>query len=285
MGEGETMTDFASFLHYYAYSNMGLVRNNNEDNYLALPEDGFFAVMDGMGGGEAGEVASQFIRDMLAKSLKNTADESPGERKYSVQQALHKAHSKICAYADVHQYGSMGSTAVSILFNPWNPDQAMVCHVGDSRLYCLRNGELFLITQDHTVGNEMIQKKQKIDKISPKLLHVLTRVVGGSQPLRPEWTDIAVCPGDVYLLCSDGVWGLVDDATIEAILASSRDPQALTERLQQHVLAAGADDNFTILPIVVGRFDAMPFTPDPVEKEESDLLLRIAEERVDYGRQ
>jgi len=284
MGEGEAMTDFASFLHCHAFSDMGLVRKNNEDNYLALPEDGFFAVMDGMGGGDAGEIASQLIRDALAKNMRRTADESPGERKYSVQQALHKAHAAILTYAESHQYGSMGSTAVAIIFNPWNPDQALACHVGDSRLYCLRHGELFLITQDHTVGNEMLQKKQKIDKISEKLLHVLTRVVGGSQPLRPQWTDISICPGDVYLLCSDGVWGMVDDATIESILASSNDPEVITEQLKEHVLAAGAEDNFTILPIVVGAFDATPFTPDPVEKEESDLLLRVAEERVDYGR-
>ena len=284
MGEGKAMTDFASFLYSHAFSDMGLVRKNNEDNYLALPQDGFFAVMDGMGGGDAGEIASQLIRDTLNEMMNGTADESPGERKYCVQQALHKANTAIRAYAEARHYGSMGSTAVSILFNPWNPDQALACHVGDSRLYCLRHGELFLITQDHTVGNEMLQKKQKIDKLSPRLLHVLTRVVGGGQQLHPQWTEIAICPGDIYLLCSDGVWGMLDDAAIETILSSSRDPQAITEQLRQRVLAAGADDNFTILPIVVGLFDATPFTPDPVDKEESDLLLRVAEERVDYGR-
>ena len=284
VGEGEGMTDFASFLKCYAFSDTGLVRKNNEDNYLALAEDGFFAVMDGMGGGDAGEVASQLIRNTLATSMDGTANESPGERKYCVQQALHKANTAIRAYAEMHHYGSMGSTVVSILFNPWNPDQASVCHVGDSRLYCLRYGELFLITQDHTVGNEMLQKKQKIDKLSPRLLHVLTRVVGGTPQLHPQWTDISVCPGDVYMLCSDGVWGMLDDATIEAIMASSNNPLTITEQFRQYVLAAGADDNFTILPIVVGPFDATPFTPDPIEKEESDLLLRVAEERVDYGR-
>ncbi len=278
------MTNFASFLKYHAHSDMGHVRKNNEDNYLAFLKDGFFAVMDGMGGGDAGEVASKFIRDMLARTMKGTADESPGERKYSVQQALHKAHTAIRVYAEVRHYASMGSTVVSILFDPWNPDRALVCHVGDSRLYCLRNGELFLITQDHTVGNEMLQQNQKIDSVAPQLLHVLTRVVGGGQQLQPEWTEITVCPGDVFLLCSDGVWGMLDDATIEMVMSSSHDPKAITELLKQRVLSAGADDNFTILPIVVGQFDATPFTPDPVEKEESDLLLRVAEERVDYGR-
>ena len=278
------MINFASFLQYHAHTDMGLVRKNNEDNYLALPDDGFFAVMDGMGGGDAGEVASKMIRNMLAKSVKGTKDESPGERKYCVQQALHKSQTAIQAYAMARHYGSMGSTVVSILFNPWNPDQALVCHVGDSRLYCLRNGELFLITQDHTVGNEMLQRKQKIDNVSPQLLHVLTRVVGGGQQLHPQWTEIAICPGDVFLLCSDGVWGMLDDATIEMVMNSSHEPKELSELLKQRVLAAGAEDNFTILPIVVGPFDATPFTPDPVEKEESDLLLRVSEERVDYGR-
>ena len=188
--------------------------------------------MDGMGGGDAGEVASKLIRNMLAKSMKGTADESPGERKYSVQQALHKAQTAIQGYAWARHYNSMGSTVVSILFNPWNPDQALVCHVGDSRLYCLRNGELFLITQDHTVGNEMLQRKQNIDNVSPQLLHVLTRVVGGGQQLHPQWTEIAVCPGDIYLLCSDGVWGMLDDATIEMVMSSSHDPKAITELIE-----------------------------------------------------
>jgi hypothetical protein len=77
---------------------------------------------------------------------------------------------------------------------------------------------------------------------------------------------------------------MLDAATIEMVMSPSHDPKAITELLKQRVLSAGADDNFTILPIVVGQFDATPFTPDPVEKEESDLLLRVAEERVDYGR-
>ena len=278
------MTDFASFLKYQAYSDIGFVRKNNEDSYLAIPEDGFFAVMDGMGGGDAGEIASQLICNTLSESMYGTADVSPGERKYYLLQALIKANMAIRAYAGEHHYRSMGSTVVSILFNPWNLEQALVCHVGDSRLYCLRQGQLFLLTQDHTVGNEMLQKKLRIDNYPPQLLQALTRVVGGDEQLHPEWTDINVCPNDIYLLCSDGVWGMLDGITIKMILASSYDPQVIVELLRQHVLSAGADDNFTILPIVVGPFDATPFTPDPIEKEESDLLLRVAGEQVDYGR-
>ena len=278
------MTDFASFLKYQAYSDIGFVRKNNEDSYLAIPEDGFFAVMDGMGGGDAGEIASQLICNTLSESMYGTADVSPGERKYYLLQALIKANMAIRAYVEEHHYRSMGSTVVSILFNPWNLDQALVCHVGDSRLYCLRQGQLFLLTQDHTVGNEMLQKKLRIDNYPPQLLQALTRVVGGDEQLHPEWTDINVCPNDIYLLCSDGVWGMLDDITIKMILASSYDPQVIVELLRQHILSAGADDNFTILPIVVGPFDATPFTPDPIEKEESDLLLRVAGEQVDYGR-
>ena len=284
MEVGKRMTNFASFLKYQVYSDIGFVRKNNEDNYLTLPEDGFFAVMDGMGGGDAGEIASQMIRDTLSENMSGTADESPGKRKYYLQQALYKANSAIRAYAGAHEYDSMGSTVVSILFNPWNPDQALVCHVGDSRLYCLRHGDLFLITQDHTVGNEMIQNKRQIDKIPPQILLALTRVVGGDQQLHPQWTDIAVSPGDIYLLCSDGVWGMLDDITIRMILTFSNDPLAIVELLRQHILSAGADDNFTMLPIVVGAFDATPFTPAPNAKKESDQLLRIVEKRNNYGR-
>lgn len=251
MEKGETMTNFTSFIQYHVYSDIGLVRKNNEDNYLMLPDDGFFAVMDGMGGGDAGEIAAKYIRNMLAKGMKGTASKSPDERQDCVEQALNKAQRAIRAYAMAHRYNSMGSTVVSILFNPWNPNQALVCHVGDSRLYCLRNGELFLITEDHTVGYEMLQREQTIDNVSPELFHVLTRVVGGEEQLHPQWTEINICPGDVYLLCSDGVWGMIDDVTIEMVLASTRDPKVITELLTQRILAAGADDNFTLLPIVI----------------------------------
>ena len=249
--------NFLSFLQYHAYSAQGLVRPNNEDSFLALPEDGFFAVMDGMGGGDAGEVAAQIIHKMLTKYLTKTAHKSQEERKHCVQQALYKAHALILGYAEKHHYDCMGSTVVSILFNPWNLSQAQVCHLGDSRLYCLRNGERFCLTQDHTVGNELLQNNQTFDDLSPELLYLLTRVVG-SGDFCPQWSEITVCPDDIFMLCSDGVWGMLDDATIKTIMSSSRDPLVITELLEQHILAAGADDNYTILPIVIGSFNTAP---------------------------
>lgn len=278
------MTDFISYLNSGVYSDMGLVRSNNEDNYLLLPEDGIFAVMDGMGGGDAGEVASLLIRDCLAQAATNSRSESPGERKYAVQQALHKAHSAILDYTAQNNYKAVGSTFVGILFDPWDPETAYVCHIGDSRLYCLRNGELFQITVDHTVGNEMLHKKQSTAGVNPKLLHVLTRVVGVKPTISPQWTQISVCSGDRYLLCSDGVWGLVSDDKLAEFLSAGKDIPSTLTNIRKQVLLNGANDNFTAVIIDVSDNQLTTFTPDPIDKEESDLLLKVAEERIDYGR-
>lgn len=266
-----------------AISDMGCVRTNNEDNYLCAPEAGCFVVSDGMGGGDAGEVASETVIQCLKKAVENTAEDSPGCRKYAVQQSLHKANGSIIKYRDSHSFNAMGTTVVMLLLNPWKAEEPFVCHVGDSRLYCLRDGELFCITRDHSVANEMKSKGLRPDLVSEKAAKALTRVIGGSGMLVPEWQKVALCPNDLFLLCSDGILAVLADEEIERVMKEKKTPQAIVEELRTRVIAGGAPDNLTAVCMRVAETIPLPQEIDKVEQEESDLLLKVAEERKDYG--
>jgi len=271
-----------SYIEAASMSDMGCVRTNNEDAFLCAPKAGCYAVADGMGGGEAGETASETVLECLKKAVESTALDSPGCRKYAVQQSLHKANGVIVRHREEHHYSAMGTTVVMLLLDPWNAEEAFVCHVGDSRLYCLRHGELFCLTRDHSMGYEMKSKGSK-EVLSDKVAKALTRVVGGSGLLVPEWQKIAICPDDLLLLCSDGILEVLSDEKIQAVMQEKKAPQAIVEELKERVMAAGAPDNLTAVCMRVASQLPLPEEVDELEREESDLLLKVAEERRDYG--
>ncbi len=276
-----TKSDVYGYVEVAAMSDMGRVRGNNEDTFLCAPEAGCFAVADGMGGGDAGEVASATVVECLKQAIESTATDSPGCRKYAIQQSLHKANGTIVKYRDSHGFSSMGSTVVMLVLNPWNADEPFVCHVGDSRLYCLRDGEMFCVTRDHSMGNEMKSKGIKA-LIPDRVAKALTRVIGGSGLLVPEWQKVAMCQNDLFLICSDGIL-VLPDSEIEQVMKEKKEPQAIVDELRERVLAAGAPDNLTAICIHVVKQLPLPEEIDKYEREESDLLLKVAEERKDYG--
>ena len=276
-----TETNIYAYVEVAAISDMGRVRDNNEDSFLCVPEAGCFAVADGMGGGDAGEVASATVVECLKKAVESSATDSPGCRKYAIQQSLHKANGTIVKYRDAHGFSSMGFTVVMLVLNPWNAEEPFVCHVGDSRLYCLRDGEMFCVTRDHSMGNEMKSKGIK-DAIPERIAKALTRVIGGSGLLVPEWQKAAMCPNDLFLICSDGILVLAD-AEIEQVMKEKKEPKAIVEELKARVLTAGAPDNLTAICIRVANQLPLPEDVDKYDREESDLLLKVAEERKDYG--
>ena len=269
------------YVEVAALSDMGCIRTNNEDAFLTVPEAGCFVVADGMGGGEAGEVASATVVDYLQNTLKAVAEDSPGCRKYAVQQSLHKANGYVVNYRDAHHYSSMGTTVVMLLLNPWNACEAFSCHVGDSRLYCLRGGELFCVTRDHSMANEMKSKGSK-EVLPDKIGKALVRVIGGSGLLVPEWQKIAICPDDMFLLCSDGIIAVLSDSEIETIMREGTSPEAIVEELKERVRAGGAPDNLTAVCVKIGSELPLPMDIEDFEREESDLLLKVAEERKDF---
>lgn len=264
-------------------SEQGLVRGNNEDAVACCPADGCFAVADGMGGGEAGEVAGQMVAAAISAAVAGTASESPGERKYVIQQALFRVHAEIAALAGERGYGSMGSTVALLLLDPWTPSRALVCHVGDSRVYCLRSEELFLITSDHTVAEDMRRLEPgKSMEVAGRYSHVLTRSIGMRQTLFPEWTELAVCPDDIFLLCSDGVTAMLSDPEIAEVMRQFRAPEDIAAGLRKRIYEAGARDNFTMIVVVIHELPPAARIPEG-ELYESNLLMKISERRIDRG--
>jgi protein phosphatase len=253
----------------------GLVRDNNEDALLAMPSDGGYAVADGMGGGEAGEIASRYVVHALRRLLKDSETESPGERKYRVLQGAKEANKAICQHAEEHRYQTMGSTLVCFLLDPWKSDRAWVSHVGDSRAYCFREGELFRLTQDHTVGAEL-----KGGTENSALGHVLTRALGTASSHELEWSELALCPGDLFLICSDGLYGMLSDEAMEKLFKEDGQGELslLADLLLQRALDGGGKDNITLILLRVKK--EMPpdaETLDPLDIEESDHLSEMAE--------
>jgi len=174
------------------------------------------------------------------------------------------------------------------MVNPWRPDVAMVCHVGDSRLYCLHDGEFFQVTRDHTVGSEIAHSSQKAKEFKnlgnhqkSAISHMLTRGIGTSNLAAPEWDDLAISPHDRIIICSDGLTTMLDDNEIEKIVKANPDVTDCANALKDATIAAGAKDNVTIIVINVG--DEIPVSPKHTadEEKENDYLMKISESRID----
>jgi len=210
-------------------SETGLVRADNQDNVLVSLSRSVFCVADGMGGGAEGAKAS----DVVCRELKMTlhvAEATFGARLSAAQNALVDANYEIYTYARANGFAQMGSTAAVLVFDPENRTRAAVVHVGDSRVYRIRRGLFERLTRDHRVlgGN------------------TLTRAVGGAATVRCDIREIDVCPGDRFVVCSDGVSGVVPDARM-AVFVSSGTLEAAAERLAAAVVKGGAPDNYSFI--------------------------------------
>lgn len=271
-------------LRFATLSEQGLIRKNNEDALIGIPADGCFAVADGMGGADAGEIASSIVVNSIKEAISGSCNESPGERKYILQQSLQRAHKQIINYIASHGYSSMGSTVALLVFDPWDSRKALICHVGDSRVYCFRNEELFRITNDHNIATEIFKgnESESVKLKNSSLKTLLTRSIGAHHPLFPEWTQVSVCLDDIFLICSDGITSMLSDEEIEKIIRACEMPDEIIANLRNAVFAAGAKDNFSMICVGIDGL-TKSFTPSELELKESNYLLKISEERFDYG--
>ena len=262
-----------SYISSVSFTDKGLVRADNEDAVFMLPADGVFGVSDGMGGGEAGELASSYVAEGITAALAETFDESPGLRLTAIREALLKAHGRIRAYARENRYAMMGATAALVAFDPWDATVAHAVHVGDSRVYRLRRGALERLTEDHTVGADIARATGAgviADHKTSKLSHVLTRAVGTSDTLAPELTRLSVEEGDVFLVCTDGISTMLDDERLQALLLSAETPDRAIGQISDAVCAAGAIDNYSF--VVCRIVGALP----PPEKHDEEELRESA---------
>ena len=220
-------------LIYAAGSDVGRHRENNEDSAYAGAH--LLAVADGMGGYAGGEVASSTVIGALRSFDVKVA---AADLSRTLGDAVAKAHDTLCrAVADHPDLGRMGTTLTAML---WSGTRVALAHIGDSRCYLLRGGELSQLTDDHTMD-------QLLDEGSsaPQLSHVLFRVLDGRQDRTPDLTMRMAEVGDRYLLCSDGLTDAVSDAAIAEVLGSAAAPADAVRRLIDLANDAGGPDNVT----------------------------------------
>ena len=226
---------------YAARTDVGCVREHNEDSFIAATP--LFVVADGMGGHEAGEVASEIaIRTMLEK-----APSSPDGD--ALANAVRCANAAIIAgAANGTGRPGMGTTMTAAqIFD----DQLVIAQVGDSRAYLLHEGTLQRVTRDHSLVADLVEQGRITEeeaRVHPQR-SVITRALGSDVNVEPDIYILRVCPGDRLLLCSDGLSSMVLDSTIAAVLRSNDDPQSCCDALIREALAAGGLDNVTCVVV------------------------------------
>lgn len=237
----------------------GLSRADNQDSFFVNRQSCIFAVADGMGGGQGGAFASEWICEELKNRFDVPEGSASGLRVGLADEALQAANARIREYAAANEFKSMGSTAVVLMADPGKPSRAAVAHVGDSRIYRWRKGKGTLLTRDHTVGNELgsafanqSQAKSLQSRRNP-LAHVLTRAVGIGFKVRAEWRKIDIHPGDRYLLCTDGVHDVLSDEQVAALMGRAKTPAQAVAAVTEKVVACGAPDNYTIVCVFAVR--------------------------------
>jgi serine/threonine protein phosphatase PrpC len=228
-------------LEAFGLSDPGCVRQNNEDFYLISP--GAYIVADGMGGAQAGEHASKLAAETVASFLEN----APALDAETLSQAFRQANLRVMNEAASNpELEGMGTTLVAAL--ECGPELA-IASVGDSRVYVYKGGELTSVTEDQTWVNE-VGRRLGIDEAALKihpLRHVLTMAIGVSPELRVHSYTVHPHPGELILLSSDGLHGVIDGAVIADKLSGNGSLQAKCERLVDAAKQAGGPDNITVV--------------------------------------
>jgi serine/threonine protein phosphatase PrpC len=248
-------------LRYAVRSDVGLLREGNEDSAYAGPR--LLAVADGMGGHAAGEVASALtIASMAELDREPPDDDMLQELADAVNAANSRLQDKILANPAVE---GMGTTLTALL---WSDGHAAVCHIGDSRGYLLRDGELYQITHDHTLVQSLVDEGRiSADDVSTHPQRsLLLRALDGRSIAEPDLSVHDSQAGDRYLLCSDGLSGVVSDETLRDALSGIEDLDVVTRQLIELAIHGGGPDNITciVADVVDQATSPLPPTTTPI---------------------
>ena len=226
-------------MQVWGNTDSGRVRTNNEDAWLAETSLRVAAVADGMGGAACGEIAAaltlQALRDALLSAESDLKDAARRANALVRQQALQR---NLCS--------GMGSTLVAAY---WTGAHVDIINVGDSRAYLYREGRLTQLTYDQTVGNELRHamgwSEEEFEKFPQR--HVLTAAIGAASDVVVRSTQIDLDPGDILLLCSDGLYNPIGDAGIAQVLSRALSPDDTIHALIDAANSAGGPDNITVV--------------------------------------
>ncbi|MBR6029378.1 MAG: Stp1/IreP family PP2C-type Ser/Thr phosphatase [Clostridia bacterium] len=230
-----------------ALTDIGLVRANNQDTPLnASP---VFGVCDGMGGHRGGEIASALAAEVLLAALQ---PQSPSSA--ALSEAVTAANRAVFDKAQADEELSGMGTTLTVVW--MSPEEAYIAHVGDSRCYLLRGGELRQLTDDHSIVMEMV----RAGIITPEqaeghpMRNIITRAVGTDETVEADLLSERRAPDDVWLICSDGLHGMVSEDFIrETLSAEGRSPEKAARILLDAALAAGGRDNVSVVVVYDGE--------------------------------
>lgn len=240
-----------ALVHYSAaaVSDRGRKRPTNEDAFGYSIEHGIFLVCDGMGGAAAGEVASSLAVDEVMRVLTNHVPEAPLTS--LVEQAISTANHMIYSRAQSNaKLNGMGTTLVALVAEE---RRVQILNIGDSRGYRVRAGMLEQITQDHSLVDEQVRlgRMSPAEALRSPLRNVITRALGTQNRVTPDIFDLEADPGDLFLLCTDGLTREVPDAGLAAILSGSHALAEMCDELVSAANQAGGSDNITCLLVQV----------------------------------
>lgn len=258
-------------IEFGARSDVGRARGNNEDCLRTAPEMNLFVLSDGMGGQSSGEVASRLTAETVIAKCREAAKKAAGDfaekREEGISDAGAWLTEAICAAnAEVRQEAransgqtGMGATVVAAMLRD---ERASIAHVGDSRAYRLRNGDLEQLTRDHSFVAEQVRNGLMSEEEAGQsnLQNVLLRAVGVDEQIQVEVNEELFVEGDTLLLCSDGLTKELTDTRIAEVLEEIDDPQEAAERLVELANKAGGSDNITVIvlrqePRLAGAFE------------------------------
>jgi PPM family protein phosphatase len=244
-------------LHFGVATDVGLVREVNEDSFLAEPP--VFVVADGMGGHDGGDIASRFVVEEFTRLAETGYD--PRRGRDVVMATLRDSQRRLWEYGATHRGSDGGpwrggtTTVVAMLVEGADGPQWLLTNLGDSRIYRFNRGELHRVSTDHSVVQELVDSGRITEKealVHPDR-HIVTRALGAPDPLDPDFFQLPLADAERVLLCSDGVTDLIRDGEISRLLADNPDPRDAAEQVVEGALAAGGIDNATAVVVdVVG---------------------------------
>lgn len=233
-------------------SDVGRVRANNEDSFYFPPKDSklpeLFIVADGMGGHQAGEVASKIATNEVAEYINSHLSEniSCEEIKETIKNAVSIANEKILHLSlQKDEFFGMGTTLTAALFYG---NYVYIGHVGDSRAYLIRENDIKQLTRDHSLVWQLVESGRitmEEARVHP-MKNIITKALGTEKDLEPDILKIALKDNDIILLCSDGLTNMLENDEIKDIVLSAKEPEKAVQKLIDYANFKGGEDNITV---------------------------------------
>lgn len=244
-------------------SDVGLVRQNNEDSWNYLPDELFYVLADGMGGHRAGEVAAKKATDLLCTLFKKRyedSDKSLEKTKEIIWDCIQEVSNSIFKMGSSNEeLHGMGTTLCCMLIHPTG---LVYAHVGDSRIYLIHKNKINVLTQDHSLLRELRDLGQIDDPASDEYRYksILTRAVGTESYVEPTINTVQVQEGDIIMMCSDGLTDMLTDQEIHKIIKTTPANDAV-KALIKAAKSAGGVDNITVVLVKIEEKDEQQDIP------------------------